>query len=118
MPGQSGDSALTRGDFDPNAVRDSLRQLEGIRQRLGDRSDPNWKDIGSVIRELEQINMAQPGLLAARLNQELLPALERLEIEVKRQAGEEGNAARSAKPENAPDGYRDAVAEYFRKLSH
>jgi hypothetical protein len=119
LPGQPGDPTMARGgDFDPDAIRDSLRQLDGVRQRFGDRSDPNWKDIGSVIRELEQINMAQPGLLAARLNQELLPALERLEIEVKRQADQEGNAARSAKPENAPEGYRDAVAEYFRKLSH
>ncbi len=119
LPGQPGDSAMTRGgDYDPNAIRDSLRQLDGIRQRFGDRNDPNWKDIGSVIRDLERLNMAEPGLLAARLNQELLPALERLEIEVKRQADQDGNAARSAKPENAPDGYRDAVAEYFRKLSH
>src|SRR5208283_4357760 len=99
VPGQPGDPSMARGDFDPNAVRDSLRQLDVIRQRLGDRSDANWNDIGSVIRDLERLNMAQPGLLAARLNQELLPALERLEMQIKRQAGQEGDAARSAKPE-------------------
>ena len=87
LPGQPGDPSMAHGDFDPNAVRDTLRQLEGLRQRMGDRTDPNWKDIGSVIRDLQQMNLAQPGLLAARLNQELLPALERLEMEVKRQGG-------------------------------
>jgi hypothetical protein len=36
---------------------------------------------------------------------------------VKREAGTDVTSARSVKPEKAPAGYQDAVAEYFRKLS-
>ena len=48
----------------------------------------------------------------------MLPALDRLEIELRRRLDEQlAENVRTATPEKAPDGYADAVAEYFRRLS-
>jgi organic radical activating enzyme len=105
------------GHYDPQQVAETLRQLEGLRQQMGHTDAQTWNDLNGVIRDLERLKQAQPEVLAARLNQEVLPALERLEMQMKQQAGAETTSARSVKPEKAPAGYQDAVAEYFRKLS-
>jgi hypothetical protein len=60
---------------------------------------------------------AQSGLLDARLNQDALTNLGRLELELQRRLGQQNAGARTAGPENTPEAYRDAVAEYFRTLS-
>jgi hypothetical protein len=58
----------------------------------------------------------QAGLLDARLNNNALISLERLEVELSRRMGQKAGA-RSDAPENVPESYREAVATYFRTLS-
>lgn len=110
--GGSGRPAIDRG-----AVQDALRELSGVQQRLGPRDRQFRSDVGEALRYFGHLNYATPGLLDARLNQEVLPALERLELDLKRQAGQQGDGSRTGAPERVPEGYRDSVAEYFRRLS-
>ncbi|PYT18095.1 MAG: hypothetical protein DMG59_05495 [Acidobacteria bacterium] len=56
--------------------------------------------------------------LQNRLNREVLPNLEALEVRLRRQLDEQdGGQVRSGATDKVPAGYVDAVAEYFRKLS-
>ena len=125
LPQQPGDDGTRPGDghdleghegYDPRAVEEALRQLGGLRPKdnRGDYANA-WNDVNGVLRDLQRLGHADPGVLAARLNQEMLPAIERLEVQLKRQAG--NDSAHTAKPDPAPAQYRDAVAEYFRRLS-
>jgi hypothetical protein len=56
--------------------------------------------------------------LDARISREILPKLEALEVQLRRQAAEqESGQVRSGGADRVPAGFTDAVAEYFRKLS-
>ena len=58
------------------------------------------------------------GELTQRLNREVLPSIERLELELRRKLEEKNSdQVRSAGAVTVPPGYSDAVADYFRKLS-
>jgi hypothetical protein len=61
---------------------------------------------------------ADPGILQSTISQDAVTRLERLEIELSRRVGEsQAEGARTGAPEASPEKYRDAVAEYFKKLS-
>ena len=56
--------------------------------------------------------------LSQRIGREIIPQMERLELELRRQLDEKNaDQVRSAGSEHLPPGYSDAIAEYFRKLS-
>ena len=56
--------------------------------------------------------------LSQRINREVIPQMERLELELRRQLDEKNaDQVRSAGAEHVPAGYSDAIAEYYRKLS-
>lgn len=58
------------------------------------------------------------GELEGRINREVLPNIERLELELRRKLDQKnGDEVRSAGTETIPPGYSNAVADYFRKLS-
>ena len=111
-PGGSGQPAIDRG-----AVQEALRELSGVQQRLGPRDRQFRSDVGEALRYFGHLNYATPGLLDARLNQEVLPALERLELDLQRQTDQQSEGSRTTAPERVPEQYRDSVAEYFRRLS-
>jgi hypothetical protein len=56
--------------------------------------------------------------LSQRIGREVIPQMERLELELRRQLDDKNSdQVRSAGSEHVPAGYSDAIAEYFRKLS-
>jgi len=56
--------------------------------------------------------------LEGRISREVLPNIERLELELRRKLDEKnGDQVRSAGTETIPQGYSEAVADYYRKLS-
>ena len=58
------------------------------------------------------------GELTQRLNREVIPSMERLELELRRKLDDKnGDQVRSAGSETVPPGYSGAVADYYRKLS-
>lgn len=100
--------------------RESMRELSRLRQEMTD--DPALqRDFAELFRELSRWDPARhpgnPKLLEA-MRQEVLPGLEQLELQLRRKLDEQqGGAVRSSASERVPPGYRQAVAEYFRRLS-
>jgi hypothetical protein len=99
------------------AIAEAMQNIASLRQQLGPRSGRAYYDSEYAYRFLNDLQDADPGELAARLNREVLPALQRLEVDLKKQAKMPPDAGRVAASEPTPDPYGDAVAEYFKKLS-
>jgi hypothetical protein len=98
-------------------VPHAMRQLSGLRQQLGARDRQLRDDIDGTLWSLNRLYGARSGLLDSRISNEVLPSLERLEVELTRHLGTDGENARTAATESAPEKYRGAVAEYFKRLS-
>ena len=102
---------------DNNDLQDAERQLSGLRRQLGSRDQQLRQDLDGALWSLNRLYGAQSGLLESRISHEVLPSLERLEVELGRHLGKDGENARTAASESAPEKYREAVAEYFKRLS-
>ena len=113
------DAPLDR-PVDPNeAARLAARDLNDMRQLFKDNPDIQ-KEITDVEHELQKLtigDIATPEL-QQRLNREVLPNLQALEVKLRRQVEEQGGGqVKSGATDKVPAGFSDAVAEYFRKLS-
>ncbi|MBV9082595.1 MAG: hypothetical protein JOZ62_07970 [Acidobacteriaceae bacterium] len=123
---QSGDSYQygnwnDRGGWGPRiggrGYWSAVDDLAALRAQLG-RNDRElntyFNDALGYLRRM----YGQAGLLDKRINEDAVASLERLEIELVRRANQQQQQhARTAAAEAAPEKYRDAVAEYFRRLS-
>jgi hypothetical protein len=124
---ESGSPGQPRNGYAPNGSpgtpaiggrgsEDAVSQLQRLRNGVGrgDRELDRYLNdaIGSLRNQL-----GQSGLLEARVNNNAVVSLERLEVELLRRVGEPQATARVGAPESAPEKYRDAVAEYFKRLS-
>ena len=96
--------------------RESQRDLNGLRDFM--RNNPDFaSDYLNLMHTLNPVaqNDAE---LQGRISREVLPNIERLELELRRKLDEKnGDQVRSAGTETIPQGYSDAVADYYRKLS-
>jgi hypothetical protein len=97
-----------------------MQTLTQLQQQLKD--DPGTaKDIQELMRDLRQFdpftNSNDP-LLNERI-QSALAGVEQVEMELRRKVDDTtaGGSVRSPGGEKVPQGYADAVAEYYRKLS-
>ena len=104
-----------------NTYRDTVQSLRQLEQQA--QADPNMlKDIQTLMRDLQRLDpytYANDPLLAERIHAALMSGVEQVEMELRRKVDETaGNGSvRSPGGETVPQGYADAVAEYFRKLS-
>ena len=100
-------------------VRDFARDLNDLRQRFKD--DPEMaKQISDIERALTSASVGDTSgpVLQERLSRTVLPQLETLEVQMRQKAGEEtGGQVRSAGTERTPDGFANAISEYFRQLA-
>ena len=99
------------GDFLGN-YRHTLRELENNPQ-IG-------KDLRDTIQNLYRLDpRLSPGNpeLMNRIESQMLTGVEQIELQLRRQLDDQGGAVRSGSAEPVPQGYADAVAEYFRRLS-
>ncbi len=99
------------------AYRESLRDLNQLRDFI--RQNPDVAgDYSNLSRALNPGYTSNDAELSLRLSHEVLPELERLELELRRKLEDKNSdQVRSAGSETVPPGYSDAVADYFRKLS-
>ena len=99
------------------AYRESLRDLNQLRDFV--RANPDVAgDYSNLSRALNPQFATNDGELSQRLSHEVLPELERLELELRRKLEDKNSdQVRSAGSDTVPPGYSDAVADYFRKLS-
>ena len=90
-----------------------------MRQQYKDNPDM-VRQIGDLEHEISRLQVGDISSqeLQNRLNHEILPNLESLEVQLRREAEKsDGDQVRSGTTDRVPAGYTDAVAEYFRKLS-
>ena len=99
------------------AYRESLRDLNQIRDLIRQNPDAAG-DYSNLSRALNPAYASNDAELSNRLSHEVLPEMERLELDIRRKLDEKNSdQVRSAGSETVPPGYSDAVADYFRKLS-
>lgn len=131
-----GDTAFWRGDYGAlndgtlqpdwnrnaeagrGAWAEAMRQLRQLREE-GAVSDETQAELERLLRRMQQLDPARFGspLLSARIETELLPQLEQVELRLRKELSAQGGAPRAAPAAKAPAGYAEAVAEYFRRLS-
>jgi len=130
-----GGDASNRGDWQPRlpgrtpdpaaldrAFREGRAELGAIERLL--QSDPDFaKDVEALRREMRQLNNlasrfpGNPGLLNKE-QQAVLHETQQLELLLRRKLEEkQGAQVRAQSEQPVPEGYRKAVAEYFRRLS-
>lgn len=96
--------------------RESQRDLNSLRDFM--RNNPDFAT--DYLNLMHALNPAyqNDAELEGRISREVLPNIERLELELRRKLDEKsGDQVRSAGTETIPQGYSDAVADYYRKLS-
>jgi hypothetical protein len=95
-----------------------MRQLRQLREE-GAVSDETQAELERLLRRMQQLDPARFGspLLGARIENELLPQLEQVELRLRKELSAQSGAPRAAPAAQAPPGYAEAVAEYFRRLS-
>ena len=103
------------------AYREGLRDLSQLRRSIGAEDPELARDVQGFIREMEGLNPSRfPGNpeLIERVRAQFLPALEQMELQLRRKLNDgQGEGVRATGSEKTPDGYAEAVAEYFRRLS-
>jgi len=100
------------------AIRQALNDLQQLRRQFGTYGDMN-RDLSDAIRALDRIEklpLAGPEM-EARIQREVMPALEQLELQLRRKMDDAKGGARDPSAERIPPGYADRVADYFRRLS-
>lgn len=114
--GVCGDARPMLRNGGAGADQDAITQLNQLRAELG----RNDRQLNSYLNDaIGAFRHApgQQGLLDARINQDAVTSLTRLEVELQHRVEQGRSGVRTTAPESAPDGYRDAVASYFRTLS-
>jgi hypothetical protein len=101
------------------ALRDSVRELSQMRDELRDNGnlDRDVQDALNELRKYDPARIANDPKLAERIQSAVLPAIEQLELQLRRKLDGNSGQVRTGSAERVPQGYADAVAEYFRKLS-
>lgn len=99
-----------------NDVQQTIEDLSALRAQIGRGDRRLGGEVNDAIGWLQHMK-GRDGLLDARVNQDAVASLEKLEVELNRRIGQGNDAARTGTPEVAPEQYRDAVAEYFKRLS-
>ena len=100
------------------AVERALRQLSEIRLGAQEVSPDAVRELERMAREMQRLNQAGNPRVLEQVRGELLPQIEQLEIKLRRELeGDQGQNVRAGGTERVAPAYRDAVAEYYRRLS-
>ena len=103
-----------------SAIDQGLDLLNQVRGALEDSPDAKQK-LQALVDEMRNLDPKRfPGNpeLVEQMRQQLVSSLDALELQLRHQLdGNRGGTIRNADPAKVPAGYRDSVAEYYRKLS-
>jgi hypothetical protein len=102
-----------------SAINQGLDLLNQVRGAVEDSPEAKEK-LQTLVDEMRNLDPKRfPGnpALVEQMHQQLLSGLDALELELRQKLDESRGTIRNADPTKVPDGYRDAVAEYNRKLS-
>jgi hypothetical protein len=99
------------------SFHESMRDLNQLRQMIPD--DPQTaKEVAELARQMEHLDPHRfPGnpALVEQMQREILSSVDKLELEFERNGV--SAEARTGKPYAVPEGYQDAVADYYKRLS-
>ena len=99
------------------AIREAVRDLSQLRGAVGANSDLG-REISDTLRDIQRSEYALSGpVLQQRIEKEVLPAIEQLEMQLRRKVEGDAGATRTPSADKIPAGYGEKVAEYFRRLS-
>ena len=94
--------------------------LNQVRAAVQD-SPEGKQQLQALIEEMRNLDPSRfPGNqgLMDQIHQQLVSGVDALELQLRRQLDESrGGTIRNTDPSKVPPGYRDSVAEYYRKLS-
>ena len=97
-----------------------MQDLRNLRDAVRDGDVDMARDIQELVRQMESLDpgrfVGNPGLVEELAGQ-ILPNLEQIELQLRSQLDGETGMARSDVSLPVPEGYAEAVAEYFRRLS-
>jgi hypothetical protein len=100
------------------AYREGLTELNQLRQLA--RNDPAaLKAIQDLVKEMQRLDPSRfPGnpAMVEQLHTEVLSGVDKLELQLRRD--DPTGQVRTSKPVAVPQGYQDAVADYYRRLSN
>ncbi len=103
------------------ALRQAVREIPGLTQQLRRKGidEQELAELRRFVAGLSQSRFPGNPQLLEKEHRKVLALLEQLELEVRRQVEQEkGNfQVRVIGAEPVPEQYREAVAEYFRRLS-
>jgi hypothetical protein len=118
-PNLPGEGAVTPQEFQGN-YRATLAQLQELERQLRDDQSMS-RDVQGLIRDMQRLdpfNYANDPELTLRIQAALLAGMQQVEMELRRKVEDaNGGSIRSQGTGAVPQGYADAVAEYFRRLS-
>jgi hypothetical protein len=93
-----------------NQVRSAVQDSPEARQQL--------QTLIDQMRNLDPSRFPGNPALVAQMHQQLLSSVDALELQLRRQLDQShGGTIRNTDPSKVPAGYKDSVAEYYRKLS-
>ena len=112
-------TAMNPADLQRN-IQQNVEDLGRLRQQLQD--DPEAaRQVDSLIQEMQRLDPRRfPGnpALVEQLHTQVLNDVDKLELQLRRQADDKSGQIRSSDSAPVPSGYQDAVADYFRRLSN
>jgi len=101
-------------------IDQGLNLLNQVRAAVQDSPEAKQK-LQALIDEMRNLDPSRfPGnpALVEQMHQQLVSGLDALELQLRRQLDQsKGGTIRNTDPSKAPAGYKDSVAEYYRKLS-
>lgn len=110
-----------KGSPSPSGYDEAARQVESLRgEDLPSELRGGVDQLAEAMRRARRSTTADPALLQGRIESDILPQLEELELKLRRSLESSGlrpGEARAAGSPQTPAGYSEAVAEYFRRLS-
>ncbi|MGA7239262.1 MAG: hypothetical protein WBY44_26505, partial [Bryobacteraceae bacterium] len=113
-PQQGPNPADTQREIDQG-----LNVLNQVRAAVQDSPEAR-EQLQVLIDEMRSLDPRRfPGnpALVEQMHQQLVSGVDALELQLRKQLDEKGGTIRNADPTKVPAGYRDSVAEYYRKLS-
>ena len=114
-PQQGPNPADTQREIDQG-----LNLLNQVRAAVQDNPDAQ-RELQSLIEQMRNLDPSRfPGnpALVEQMHQQLISDVDALELQLRRQLDEShGGTIRNTDPAKVPAGYRDSVADYYRKLS-
>lgn len=99
--------------------RRTMRELEQIARGSSDNPDLA-QEVRDIIAQMQRIDPSRfsSETLLNRIQNTMLPALTQLEAQLRlKELQRSGGVVRSETNARVPEGYGDAVAEYFRRLN-